>query len=228
MIKLLILLLLIPPLTFAKGNKSKVKIRKTEVNNNDLILQSEINAYQGATYDNLLLNYSSISGIDLGILSQNIPLSGDGAQNFQADTYLVASYQHRFFDAVLSTVGGQYGYQLDEPGVGKAHQFYFQDNEFRLASWLKLHSGLFWVNESLSTTTSYIGGMAGYELIYKDVSFEGDYFGGHSNISGAQVVMNYYPYQFLKLYSGVGIPETKSGNEWYGVFGFQVSTGSLR
>ncbi len=89
----------------AKG-KPKINIHPIAIDDGELTLNSEINTYRGTIYNNSTLTYSAKNGIDIGISSQNIPLSGGGAQNYQDDTYINLSYSRNFSSHNL-TVGYQ-------------------------------------------------------------------------------------------------------------------------
>jgi hypothetical protein len=179
------------------------------------------------------ITYSTSNDWDLSVSSQNIPAMGGGAQNFQLDTYGMAAKTFRV-DGVNVVAGGMVGYQLftqtqyQPSGVGKSHQFYWLDSEWAIIPGLKLHGGAFWVNSALSTQTSYIGGMTGFKADYGDWRMTGDYYGGHTNVSGAQVNVGYFVRNWLNPYFGIIIPERNSGNEFAGVIGINIGTASLR
>lgn len=235
--KLLILLLLLPSLSvFAKGKggKTKINIHPNQTEEGTWTFSTEADQYIDTTYLNTALAYSSTNGWDVAVSSQNIPVWGGGEQNYQDDTYLQVAKTIRWNEKLATIFATQNGYALFSvtpaaPGTpGKLHNFDFIDNEFRYSEIFKLHGGAYYVNAALSTQTAYIGGLVGFELRLDDLTLRGDYFGGHTNVSGATVTLNYYGLRNTNLYFGVGVPERDSGNEFYGVVGFQLSSGSLQ
>ena len=216
-----------------KGGRPKLPIHPIQNDTGVWTFGVEANVYQGTSYLQPIIAYSARGGWDFAITSQNIPVYGGGAQNYQDDTYFILAKTFKWNKSISTIAGAMGGYALyTEEGSslspGDMHKFAFIDNEFRLTKYLKLHGGSFWANAALSTTTSYFGGLAGLELMYGPFSFRADYFGGHSNVSGATATIDYFPVSRVNLYAGIGVPERESGNEFYGIVGFQLSTGSLR
>lgn len=229
--KIIILILLL--LSFdisASGKKTKINIHTFGVDGeNSLILNTETNQYLESTYINTGLTLSTDTGWDLSISSQNIPILNGGTQSFQADTYLNISKKIKVNGYLDLTVGTQNGYQLyDTVHIGKVHQFHYSDLELKLTDNITLRGGEFYVNKELSTKSEYVGGIAGITLSYKDFEIIADYFSGHNNVSGASVDFGYYVKKWLQPYIGIGIPEQNSGNEFYGEFGINISTSSLK
>lgn len=225
-----VILMLISGVAHAKGakGKQKINIHPSQVDNDSVTLTTEANIYYGTLYLNTSLAYSDASGWDISLSSQNIPLSGGGAQNFQEDTYFNLSRTFHFAEGHATTFGTQTGYQFYQQPIGKIHLFDFIDHEYTVFPFMKLHAGGFWVNSALSTLTEYVGAMTGIKLMYADWMIQADYFGGHTNVSGGVFNLNYYWLNNLATYIGVGVPERNSGNEFYGIIGFSLSNSSLR
>ena len=198
-------------------------------------MNSELNLYhvqgvQPATtlYLQQSFTYSTKSDWDFAISSQNIPFMGGGAQNYQMDTYAQAAKTLRA-NGTSVVLGGMYGYQLyPQPApVGFSHQFYWLDADRSISDEIRIHSGAFYVNSALSTMTAYVGMMTGIKITHDDWRFQADYFGGHTNVSGATVTLGYFVEDWFQPYLGVIVPERNSGNEFAGVAGFNISTGDL-
>ena len=216
---------------YPKGKAAKPKIIIHEIgqkNSDSWVFSTEIDQYQQATYVNPSLTYSSADNLDITVSSQNIPVWGGGAQNFQDDTYLMASKTFRLDDSRDIIIGGQYGYQLYDKGVGKPHELFYIDTIHKINDNLSLHGGSYYVNSALSTTTNYTGAITGLIFKYDSYIVRADYFGGHSNVSGATVSVGYFVKDWFNPYIGVGVPETNSGNEFYGIVGFTLSDKTLR
>lgn len=182
----------------------------------------EDNSYYTTDYLNTTLEYSMSNGWDIGVSSQNIPLAGTGdAQNYNYDTYLQVSktFDH---DWGQVTIGSQNGYHLGLENIHQLHHFTYLDTLYRITESLKIHAGTYYVNKALSTTDNHVGNIAGIVIGDDDLYFQADYFSGHNNISGASSAIFYSPYRFIKLYTGILVPETSSGNEFAGVLGIQL------
>lgn len=224
--KKIIILCLLPALCLAKGNgKHKVNVNTHDQGaTNQWFLNTETNQYSDTTYINTMISLSTPSGWDISLTSQNIPIMGDGAQNYQNDTYAIVSKKFRYSDTVSITMGTQTGYQLyDTNHTGKMHQFYYIDTAYKINPWLKLRGGSYWVNSALSTQTQYTGGMIGATIKYNNLKLTLDYIGGHTNVSGATVNLEYAPNYWINPYIGIGVPEKNSGNEFYGTIGLNIN-----
>ena len=60
--------------------------------------------------------------------------------------------------------------------------------------------------------------------IKNTLSVQGDYFSGNNNVSGAIINVFYRILPKAQLYVGIGVPETGSGNEFYGTAGFSLAS----
>jgi hypothetical protein len=217
-----------------KAGRAKINIRPVPTSEDSWSWQHELNIYNGTLYFADTVAFSTTSDWDFSVSTQNIPVYGGGAQNFQDDTYLQISKTIRWTENISTIIGTQSGYQFytltqNQPtSPGKVHLFEFEDNQFKLNDNLTLHGGAFWVNAALSTQTAYVGGLAGLKIDYADLMFQADYVGGHTNVSGAYVTLHYFVVNYFAPYFGVIVPEQNSGNEFAGVAGFMLSTGNLR
>ena len=92
-----------------------------------------------------------------------------------------------------------------------------------------IHAGPYWANKALTVTSDYLGYTAGFsfEPIKNTITIQGDYFSGSNNMSGAIVNVWYRFMLKAQVYFGVGIPETNSGNEFYGSVEFSLASKSF-
>ena len=212
----------------AKGRtKPKVPIRKlSETDTTSWILNTESNQYLDSNYLNTTLTLSS-NGWDISVSNQNIPLYS-GSQNTQNNTYLSVLKTVKLDNSTEITAGSQNGYQLFDQNIGKMHQFYFIDTLYKINDWTKIHGGGYYVNSVLSTKTNYFGGLSGIIIGYDKWKITADYFGGHTNVSGAVINTGYFITPWFNPYIGVGVPEIHSGNEFYGVIGVNIGTGAIK
>ncbi|MDD5579888.1 MAG: hypothetical protein PHY16_11500 [Methylobacter sp.] len=183
----------------------------------------ESNTYRSTVYLSPVLDFSSRNGWDIQIASYNIPAYGGGAQNYEWDSYINLSKTFDINAQFKALLGTQNGTTLFST------QRQFHNVEYALALYqpipaANIHAGPYWANKALSTTTDVFAYTAGFgvELIKNKLAVQGDYFSGHSNVSGAIVNVLYRILPQAQVYIGVGVPETHSGNEFYGTVGFSV------
>jgi hypothetical protein len=212
---------------------NEIQINKQEIiqdSGNSIIFSLESNTYENVTYLNPGITYSH-SGYNIGISSQNVPVHSSGAQNYESDTYLNLSKVFTISDKFTTTVGAQSGYVIKGPlNKDTLHLYDYLDFKYRPFDKISLHVGPYYVNRNLSTTISYIGFQTGFRiiLIQDVIKLNVDYVSGRSNVSGAISQITYKStIDGLSPYLGVGIPETKSGNEFYGIIGFNYVLGRI-
>jgi hypothetical protein len=77
----------------------------------------------------------------------------------------------------------------------------------------------------MSGTTDVLGYLPGITLNLIDniLILQADYYSGQSSLSGAVVNLQYQE-KYFSTYIGVGVPETNSGNEFYGILGVSLSS----
>ena len=232
-VKCIILLIFIglPWALHAKG-KAKIKVDTTP-NPIDGVLTGtvELNYYNINTddpvntlYVNPTIDYSAFNGWDVQLASYNVAVVGGGAQNYQADTYINISKTIPLPKNFLVTIGSQNGLAFD--GNSKnLHNVDYELLAYQPSKVFNLHAGAFWANKALTTTTDYMGFTGGFaiEALPNFLTFTGDYFSGSNNLSGAMVNTWFRVLARTQGYFGVGVPETNSGNEFYGTVGFSVS-----
>ena len=215
--------------TEAKGSKAHPlkKIDTTPSNRNEDVwtFTLESNIYRGTVYLNPILDFSSKGGWDIQIASYNIPVYGGGAQNYEWDSYINMSKTFDISTQFKALIGTQNG----TTALNQTHQLH--NVEYGLLIYLptpnsNIHAGPYWANKALTVTTDVVGYTAGFsfEPVKNTITVQGDYFSGSSNVSGA--IVNVY-FRFIsqaQIYVGVGVPETNSGNEFYGTVGFSLAS----
>ena len=123
-----------------------------------------------------------------------LKFSGFSFQNrlFRSDTKY--DQLHKGLDWLSTTVGTQNGLVIPlsdsvEPGKinhNTLHQFYFIDTDITLIkNRLSVNIGPYYVNQALSTTTSYFGYETGIQavLIPNKLRFNADYYSGNNGIN---------------------------------------------
>jgi hypothetical protein len=201
-----------------------IKKVDTTPNNNDADVWGftlESNVYRRTLYFSPVLNFSSKNGWDIQVASYNIPIYGGDAQNNEWDSYINLSKTFVINEQFKALLGTQNGTTL----FTKHHQFH--NVEYALAIYqpnltANFHAGPYWANKALTTTTDVLGYTVGFntELIKNKLAVQGDYFSGSNSVSGAIVNVLYSVLPKVQIYFGVGVPETNSGNEFYGTIGF--------
>jgi hypothetical protein len=216
-------LLLVMTAGFIDTLNASPKSLPSEVRTPKINLTMELDTYRATGYLNPAVSYTTSNEIEIGIVSYSLPIYGQPAQNFEADTYFNLSKKFRWTKQLSTIIGTQTGWSLmNNNGV---HLFDYIDTRVKPLSWLLLHGGTYYVNKNLSVTTSYIGGIAGFgvKFIPDILHLTVDYYGGHSNVSGAIAQLNYFMDEKTTLSIGTGIPEKHSGNEFYGLIGVNYS-----
>jgi hypothetical protein len=220
----------VPTTVFAKDGKKSHPVKKVDVtpNTNDdgvWTFTLESNAYQSTVYLNPILDYSSTDGWDVQIASYSIPVYGGGAQNYEWDSYINLSKTFELNEDFKTLIGSQNGTTLFS-NTRRWHNFDYGLLIYQATPALNLHAGPYWAGRALTTTSNEIGYTAGlsYEFIEDTLLLQGDYFSGSSSVSGAVVNLFYSILPNAQINVGVGVPETKSGNEFYGIVGFSVAS----
>lgn len=211
----------------AKAGKKAHPVKKVDVTpstqDDDVwAFTLESDSYEATAYLNPVVDFSSRNGWDIQIAFYNIPVYGGGAQNYEWDSYLNLSKTFYLNGRFKALVGTQNGTTLFS--ASQWHNFDYGLLLYQPISFLNLRAGAYWADKALSTTSDVGGYAMGFslELIKNALSFQGDYFSGHSNVSGAVVNLFYQCLPKTQIYLGVGVPETNSGNEFYGIIGFNV------
>lgn len=188
----------------------------------------ESNTYQGTVYLSPMIDYSGKNGWDISIATYNIPVQGGGAQNFEYDTYLGLSKTFQVNNKTQVLVGTQDGTTL-LASPREWHQFHFANVRYDVFSALNIYVGPYYANQQLTTTVNQVGFMTGMQLkvIPNKIHIQADYVSGHQNVSGAVVNLQWFVVPKFQLYMGIIVPETNSGNEFAGIFGFNWSTKAL-
>jgi len=230
----------VPSLAYAGKNKSdkshkkESSLNKVDTNPNTedtdvFTLTSEANLYQNSLYENLDLDFSSSDGWDIQLASYNIPVYQDPAldQSYQADTFINISKTFRINSSFGVLIGTQNGAYLSaSPPPMRWQNFDYSLALYQVNRFMSIRAGIYWANSNMSGTTDVLGYLPGItlNLIDDTLSLQADYYSGQSSLSGAVVNLQYQATSYFQTYVGVGVPETNSGNEFYGIFGFSLSS----
>jgi hypothetical protein len=223
MLRILILLLISLNVQAKGGHKM---LRPSSILDDDykVTLTLESDTYNATEYLSPSVTLSTKNGWDIGFSSQNVTVWGGGAQNYENDTYFNLSKTFKIANRLYTTFGTQTGYVVS-PFLNQVHAFDYWDNTYKPFNWINFHFGTYYANKNLSTTTEQIGYLTGFEVIFIPhvLKFNSDYFSGHTNVSGNVSTVTWYtPIKHFSLFSGVGVPEKNSGNEFYGIVGFNL------
>jgi hypothetical protein len=188
-------------------------------------LTLESDTYLQTSYLSSILGFSSRNGWDIQIASYNIPVYGGGAQNYEWDSYINLSKTFEISRQFKAIVGSQNGTTL----FSTSRQYHNID--YGLLAYLptqsiNLHAGPYWANKALTATTDYLGYTVGFslDLIKDTITLQADFFSGSNNASGAVINLNYQVLPKAQIYIGAGIPTPNSGNQFYGIVGFTLSS----
>lgn len=241
---LFFILLLIFNIAYSKSNESLIGsgIRNSSSEEivdsvtNKITISNEFNYYD---QNNTLYSSPDISldtasdnwlldGWDFSLQSQNIPMTGGGAQNHEVDTYIGIGKFNKIGENFGLMIGGVIGKAFLDGNLFPDGNDRINNEDYLDLRWrvyrdayrhFVIHSGAYYVNKNLSTTTNYLGYMGGIELRENNWMLNIDYFSGSNNLSGGSAVVTYRGFGKLRLWTGLGIPEHNSGNEFYGIFG---------
>lgn len=227
-LQLAFLLLFISGYAHPKDSGKAHPVRKidTTPNTDDSDVWSftlESNTYAATDYLSPTLDFSSVDGWDVQIASYNIPVYGGGAQNYEWDSYINVSKSFDVTKQLKAVLGTQNG----TTALSTQHQWHNIDYaviSYQALPLISLRAGPFWADKALTTTTDVLAYTVGFNLNFTaDFYLQGDYFSGHSNVSGA--VINLW---YQSIYAGVGVPETDSGNEFYGIVGLKLNLAQFK
>jgi hypothetical protein len=214
----------------AKGGSKVHPFRKVDTTpntrNEDVwTFTLESNTYRQTVYLSPVFEFSSRDGWDVQIASYNIPAYGGGAQNYEWDSYVNLSKTFDFSAQFKAIAGMQNGTTLFST-TRQYHNIDYGLLVYLPTPAVNLHAGPYWANKALTVTKDTLGYTAGFsvEAIKNTLTVQGDYFSGSNNVSGAVVNVFYRIFPKAQVYFGVGVPETNSGNEFYGIVGFILAS----
>ena len=185
-------------------------------------LTLEANDYAGTDYLSPVLDFSAAGGWDVQLAAYNIPAYGGGAQNYEWDSYINVSKTFVLNQQWQLIAGAQNG-TTAFAAPRQWHTVDYAMMSFQPVPLISVRAGPFWADKALTTTTDVVGYSAGFNLNFSAQFFvQADYFSGHNNLSGA--VINVW---YRMFYVGVGVPETDSGNEFYGISGVKLNLSRL-
>ena len=210
----------------AQSGGSHYRLRVTpDYDSPGLSLISEFNVYGGALYTNAMLDYLAEDRWDIGLNTINIPMAGTASANGKEfDTFLNIT---KFFfptEDLIIGIGTQNGTHFSGGGRQLNH-FDFAQMTYEWDDWLKVSSGAYYVNNSLSQSRQNVGALLGIDIMFIPGVFwtEMDWLSGNNNLSGA-VVNNFWRVDDLvTLYAGLQIPAESSTNDYAGIVGFALN-----
>jgi hypothetical protein len=215
-------------------SKAKVKLH-TKINvtkginsssKEDLTINYEADIYRIGTTSNFNVNYN-IAGWSLGLAMYNLQFIGPPVtdnNNFQIAPFLNIAKTFNINDIFSAQIGIQTGTVLINLHPRPFYIFEYGTINTKITNWSNIQTGVYHGNKDITYsvgTTGYIVG-AQVDIIPKNLVFQGTYISGNSNVSGATINLLYTKYKHLQPYVGVGVPETNSGNEFYGIIGFNL------
>ncbi|MCX7102434.1 MAG: hypothetical protein NTX38_13375 [Methylobacter sp.] len=221
----------------AKSHKKDASLNKVDTTPNledtDVFtVTSEANLYQNSLYENFDIDFSSTNGWDVQLSSYNVPVYQDPNLDlpYQADTFINVSKTFKLNNSLNLIFGSQNGtYLAAKPTVTQWQNLDYSQVLWQVNSLISLRGGLYWANSIMSGTTDVLGYIPGFtvNLIEDKLTLQADYYSGQSNLSGAIVNLQYQASRYFQSYIGVGVPEQNSGNEFYGIVGFTLSSRGL-
>lgn len=170
-------------------------------------------------YINATIGYSFDFGLTVQAATYNCPLLGGGAQNFECDSYINIIQHFDLTEQFGINFGSQNGTVFNV--FPELHNVDFGLLSYQVTQDIEIHAGSYFVNSYLATIpVDVIDVTTGFVVKFNEkFSWEMDYFGGHNNLSGAQLNWFYKSY-----YLGVIIPESGSGNQYAGVVGMRITS----
>ena len=211
----------------AEHPMKRVDVRPNDEDEDIWTLTLESNIYRNNLYLDPVLDFSSHSGWDVQIAAYNVPVWSQGTRG-DWDSFVNLSKTFAFGELYKLVLGTQNG-----TGFAASSHLY-QNFDYGLMVWqpvgfLNLHVGPYFANAALAGVGNVPGFAAGFsvDLLEDVVTLQGDYFSGHAGMSGAIVNLFVTASPGIQAYIGLGVPEQNSGSEFYGIFGFSVSSQSF-
>jgi len=226
----LFVLLMISPLdglakTYKKSLTTKrVDTRPNEYNKDIWTYTAEVDMYSYASFLNMTLDYSDSNGWDIQLANYNDQIYGKNAKDYTGTEYLNISksfYLNKHYSFLLgSQIGTTLFTTLKPMYLFEYGLFTIQPNKY-----FNIQLGSYFANSSLTTTTDVIGYITGFTVNNYNGSLilQGDYYSGENNVSSAVINLLYSANNTTQPYIGVEIPETSSGNDFYGIVGLNYT-----
>ncbi len=141
------------------------------------------------------------------------------------DSYLNVSKSFNLLENFQLLLGSQNGTPLFA-NHRQWHNFNYGLIVLQPSPNINLHIGPYWANKALATTTDTAGYTLGVSLEFfnQQLGFQADYISGHASMSGATLNWLYHMHPQAKLIVGFGIPESNTGNEFFGTLGLNLSS----
>lgn len=209
----------------AYSKNNNILSQVTEPVAGEVEVSLESNMYENVGYLTPTFSYTTEDKSEYSFSIQNIPVVNKGAQNYEYDMYFGVTEFFKISDDTAIMVGALNGFSIQPFSV--LHSYEFIDFRYRPINiddnYIVLHGGPYFVNKTLSTTADEFGYQLGLEASYYDFILNMDYVSGRSNVSGAVVTFGYQIDKHYKVYTGVSVPGSNSGNEFYGILGFNYT-----
>lgn len=215
-------------LTKSKFQQKRLKINPMTDYEGAWIANIETDVYQTGTFENISFGYSSYNGWDFSLSLLNTQIIGNN-KHFQGDTFINIAKTFEINHDITITIGTQNGLAMVNTQPQLWFNFSFIDNRYEATPWLLLHGGPYIANAAITGTSRQVGFLTGAEITFvqNKLSLQMDYISGHHSLSGASVNMLYNITPHCQIYLGVLVPEQRSGNEFAGIMGFNLSTHPL-
>lgn len=189
---------------------------------------SEMALYRHGNFENLTFGYSAFSDWDFSLSLLNTQLTGSQKQ-FTGDVFANIAKTFDITHSFSLVLGSQNGVALFNVEPQSWYSYTYLDNQYDVAPWLSMHGGIYLANAALTGFYRQLGFITGAEItfIQNKLSLQMDYISGHHALSGATVnlLLNLTPR--CQIYMGVSVPEQRSGNEFAGIVGLNLSTKNL-
>lgn len=208
---------------YSKNNNILTQVTEHEAGEFEFSLES--NMYENVGYLTPTFSYTDETKSEYSFSIQNIPVFNKGAQNYEYDMYFGTNQFFKITDETALIIGALNGLSIQPFSVLHSYEFLdFRYRPFHTSDYyFVVHAGPYFVNKTLSTTKDEFGYQLGIEAKYHDFSLNMDYVSGRSNVSGAVITFGYDFDQHYQIFTGLNVPESKSGNEFYGILGFKYT-----
>lgn len=207
------------------NRQKRLKINPITDDDSAWTVNVETAIYRAGTFENLSAGYSTASGWDFSLSLVNIQILGPN-KLFQGDTFINIAKTFDINKQFSIVVGSQNGVALLNTQPQLWFNYSYLDARYDFTPSLSLHAGSYLANAALTGTVRQVGVIAGSEItiIPHKLVIQMDYVSGHQAVSGATVNILFSLTHNCQMYTGVYVPETKSGNEFAGIIGFNLSS----
>lgn len=214
--------------TGSHRQQKRLKISAPTEYENAWTANSETAVYRHGSYENLTLSYSAFNNWDFSLSLLNTQMTGSQKQ-FTGDIFFNIAKTFDFTNYFSLVLGSQNGVSLFNVEPQLWYDFTYLDSQYDASPWLSVHGGVYLANAALTGTSRQLGFITGAEIAFirNKLSLQMDYVSGHHSLSGATVNLLLNVTRQCQIYMGVSVPEQRSGNEFAGILGFNLSTKNL-